>query len=177
VRHEFRVWVLAFITGGLMTGCALPPDNTRSESQQEASSKASSAEALSDAALCACDSPIATDHFDAALQQLGAGDYEAARESLTQHGASGLDQASQESNAGLDLIDAIIAQDLQPNSDETDLVSARGSALRLLLALIADLQNQIAEAQADNAQMKVELEKRDEALKRLRELTLGQPES
>jgi hypothetical protein len=47
---------------------------------------------------------------------------------------------------GLDLIDAIAAQNLEPNSDEADPVSARGSALRLLLALIVDLQNQIAEA-------------------------------
>jgi hypothetical protein len=177
VRHGFRVWFLAFLTAGLMTGCALSPENNQSESQQDGASKAPSADALSDTDLCACDSPIATDHFDAALQQLAVGDYEAARESLTQHGASGLDQASQESNVGLDLIDAIAAQNLEPNSDEADPVSARGSALRLLLALIVDLQNQIAEAEADNAQMRVELEKREEALKRLRELTLGQPES
>jgi hypothetical protein len=49
--------------------------------------------------------------------------------------------------------------------------------LRLLLALIADLQDQIAQAQADNAQLSVELDKREDALKRLRELTLGQPEA
>ena len=177
MRHGFRVWFLAFLTTGLMTGCALSPENSQSESQQDGASKTSSADALSDTDLCACDSPIAADHFDSALQQLAVGDYEAARESLILHGASGLDQASQESNVGLDLIDAIVAQNLEPNSDEADPVSARGSALRLLLALIADLQNQIAEAQADNAQMRIELDKREEALKRLRELTLGQPES
>jgi hypothetical protein len=44
------------------------------------------------------------------------------------------------------------------------------------LALITDLQDQIADAQAENALQAVELEKREDALKRLRELTLGQPE-
>ena len=177
VRRGFRVWVLGFLTAGFMTGCALAPEDNQSGSQQEPTAETSSSEALSDGALCACDSPTATDHFDAALEQLAVGDYEAARVSLTQHGASGLDQAAQESNVGLDLIDAIAAQNLEPNGAEADPISARGSALRLLLALIVDLQNQVARAQADNTQMKVELEKREEALKRLRELTLGQPES
>ena len=49
--------------------------------------------------------------------------------------------------------------------------------MRMLLALIDELQDEIAALQANNAELAVELEKREEALKRLRELTLGQPES
>ena len=47
----------------------------------------------------------------------------------------------------------------------------------LVLALIAGLQQQVAELSAENTALAVDLEKREEALKRLRELTLGQLEA
>ena len=83
---------------------------------------------------------------------------------------------AREASAGLDLIEAISAQNLEPDSAAASSEGARGSVLRLLLALIEGLQDQIADAQAENALQAVELEKREDALKRLRELTLGQPE-
>jgi len=47
----------------------------------------------------------------------------------------------------------------------------------LVLVLIAGLEQQIADLSAENAALSADLEKREEALKRLRELTLGQPEA
>ena len=177
VRRGLRVWILGFLTAGFLSGCAVSPESNQGTPQEEAAAKTPSAGAPSDDALCACDAVGAVDHFDAALQQLASGDYEAARASLAQHGTSGLDEAAQESIAGLDLINALAAQNPEPDGAEATPVSARGSVLRLLLALIADLQGQLANAQAENALIAVELEKREEALKRLRELTLGQPEA
>ena len=176
MRRGFRVWVLGFFAAGLLTGCVLSPESNQSEPHQDASSKEENAEAVPADAMCACDASALANHFDAALQKLAVGDYEAARTSLGQHAVSGLNQAEQEASAGLDLIEAISAQNLEPDSAAASSEGARGSVLRLLLALIADLQDQIADAQAENALQAVELEKREDALKRLRELTLGQPE-
>jgi len=47
----------------------------------------------------------------------------------------------------------------------------------LVLTLVDRLENNIATLGAENAQLAADLEKREEALKRLRELTLGQPEA
>ena len=47
----------------------------------------------------------------------------------------------------------------------------------LVLVMIAGLEQQISDLSAENAALAVDLEKREEALKRLRELTLGQPEA
>jgi hypothetical protein len=46
----------------------------------------------------------------------------------------------------------------------------------MVLSLIADLQGQVAELDDQNAALTADLAKQEEALKRLRELTLGQPE-
>ena len=59
----------------------------------------------------------------------------------------------------------------------SDEVTGRAMLIDLVLALIAGLQQQIAELSAENTTLAVDLEKREEALKRLRELTLGQPEA
>ena len=177
VRREFRVWLVGVVTVGLLSGCALSPQGTQEGTQQDDSLQEQSADAPSDNAVCGCDPPDAGIHFDAAMQMLAMGQFDAARTSMAQHADSGSDQAAQEASAGLDLIEAIAAQDIEPEATGGPPENARGSVLRLLLALIADLQDQIAQAQADNAQLSVELEKREDALKRLRELTLGQPEA
>jgi len=177
VRREFRVWLVGVVTAGFLTGCALSPQGDQERQQRDDLLKEQSADALSDDAACACDPPDASNHFDAAMQMLAMGEFDAARTSMAQHADSGGDQAAQEASAGLDLIEAIAAQDIEPEATGGPPENARGSVLRLLLALIADLQDQIAQAQADNAQLSVELDKREDALKRLRELTLGQPEA
>ena len=177
VRREFRVWLVGVVTVGLLSGCALSPQGTQEGTQQDDSLQEQSADAPSDNAVCGCDPPDAGIHFDAAMQMLAMSQFDAARTSMAQHAESGSDQAAQEASAGLDLIEAIAAQDIEPEATGGPPENARGSVLRLLLALIADLQDQIAQAQADNAQLSVELEKREDALKRLRELTLGQPEA
>ena len=53
----------------------------------------------------------------------------------------------------------------------------RAVLINLVLALIDRLEGNIASLGARNAELAADLEKREEALKRLRELTLGQPEA
>ena len=56
-------------------------------------------------------------------------------------------------------------------------VTDRSVLIDLVLVLIAGLEQQIADLSTENAALSADLEKREEALKRLRELTLGQPEA
>ena len=58
-----------------------------------------------------------------------------------------------------------------------DEVNDRAMLIDLVMVLIAKLEQKAAELSAENAALAVDLEKREEALKRLRELTLGQPEA
>lgn len=176
VGCDFRVRVFTMLLAGIMTGCALSPQDS-SDSSSPDTTPSDQVAATTSQTLCACERLGAADHFDAALHQLAAGDYEAARASLARHAASGAEQAKQEASAGLDLIEAIATQNLEPEAIEASPEGARASVLRMLLALVGDLQDQIADERAENEQLSAELDKREEALKRLRELTLGQPES
>ena len=177
VRRELRIWVLSVLIAGVMTGCALSPQGSQDPSSSGVAANDQSEVTPADETLCPCDLSGGADYFDAALQHLALGDYEAARASLARHAGSEADQASQEASAGLDLVEAIAAQNLEPDAVEASPEGARASVLRMLLALIDELEDEIAALQANNAELAVELEKREEALKRLRELTLGQPES
>ena len=56
-------------------------------------------------------------------------------------------------------------------------VSQRATLIELVLAVIDGLEAELAAMGAQNATLAADLEKREEALKRLRELTLGQPEA
>ena len=53
----------------------------------------------------------------------------------------------------------------------------RAALIQLVVTLVDRLESNIATLGAQNAELAADLEKREEALKRLRELTLGQPEA
>ena len=71
-------------------------------------------------------------------------------------------------------MERLVAAFGHPAADE---VTDRSVLIDLVLVLIAGLEQQIADLSAENAVLSADLEKREEALKRLRELTLGQPEA
>jgi len=56
-------------------------------------------------------------------------------------------------------------------------VDERAELMELALAAAASFERRIATVDALNRALSKDLEKREEALKRLRELTLGQPEA
>ncbi len=63
---------------------------------------------------------------------------------------------------------------LQKQSIDTSAANPQVLMMQEALATFSELQGEIGELQADKAQLMQELAKREEALKRLRELTLGQ---
>ena len=59
----------------------------------------------------------------------------------------------------------------------TDRLDERAEVMVLALAAVPALEGQLESLDAINAALTDDLEKRDEAIKRLRELTLGQQEA
>ncbi len=111
------------------------------------------------------------------LQALSQGDYAAAREHFEEHAASGGEQASKEAAAGQALVDTLSNYPVEGDPSSADKVTDRSVLIDLVLVLIAGLEQQVADLSTENAALSADLDKREEALKRLRELTLGQPEA
>ena len=111
------------------------------------------------------------------LQALSEGDYAAAGQHFEKHALSGGERSPREAAAGQALADTLSQYPIEEDSFTADEVTDRAMLIDLVLALITGLQQQVAELSAENAALAVDLEKREEALKRLRELTLGQPEA
>jgi len=111
------------------------------------------------------------------LQALSQGDYVAAGERFQEHALSGGEQAPKEAAVGQALIDTLSVYSIEGGSSTAGVASDRAVLIDLVLVLIAGLEQQIANLGAENAALSADLEKREEALKRLRELTLGQPEA
>ena len=127
--------------------------------------------------MCDCPAVVREDDFNLALQALVRGEFDTARMALAQHAADGDAQAHGEAEAGRELTDILSRYmgDVVPvdSMEGTD----RAVLINLVLTLIDRLEGNIATLGARNAELAADLEKREEALKRLRELTLGQPEA
>lgn len=111
------------------------------------------------------------------LQALSEVDYVAAGERFQEHALSGGEQAPEEAAVGQALTATLSEYSIEGDPSTMGVVSDRAVLIDLVLVLIAGLEQQIANLGAENAALSADLEKREEALKRLRELTLGQPEA
>ena len=161
-------FVLTILTGcGMQTGAQkAPPESGNPALAQPASELMS---------VCDCPELVREDQFNVALQALVRGEYEAARSALAEHAADGDTIALTEADAGRDLTDILSKYigDVAPvdSMEGTD----RIVLINLVLALIDRLETNISSLGGQNAELAADLEKREDALKRLRELTLGQP--
>ena len=175
VKHQRLVHLLFLSALLLLASCAgLPPDSASGSTEQSGSDQSSASER--DPGVCQCPGESPSDLFMLGLQALSQGDYVAAGERFEEHALSGGEQAPKEAAAGQALIDTLSEHSIERESAVGE-VSDRAVLIDLVLVLIAGLEQQIANLGAENAALSADLEKREEALKRLRELTLGQPEA
>ena len=130
-----------------------------------------------EASVCECPSDSPSDDFMLGLQALSEGDYAAAGQHFKNHALSGGERAPREAAAGQALADTLSKYPIGEDSFTAVEVTNRAMLIDLVLMLIAGLEQQISDLSAENAVLAVDLEKREEALKRLRELTLGQLEA
>ena len=176
VKHQRLVHFLFLSALLLLSGCSLLPSDAASGSGDQSGPDQSAASEL-EAGVCQCPSDSPSDDFMLGLQALSQSDYVAAGKHFEEHARSGGEQASTEAAAGQALVDTLSEYPIEGDSSTADEFTDRSVLIDLVLVLIAGLEQQIADLSAENAALSADLEKREEALKRLRELTLGQPEA
>ena len=175
VNHQRLVHLLFLSALLLLSGCSLQPSDSASGGDQSGSDESATGEP--EASVCECPSDSPSDDFMLGLQALSEGDYAAAGQHFEKHALSGGERAPREAAAGQALADTLSQYPIEEDSSTADEVTDRAMLIDVVLALIAGLQQQVAELSAENTALAVDLEKREEALKRLRELTLGQLEA
>jgi len=176
VRDCPRLSVIILLTALMgLCGCATPPD-ADGDVTGGPGNVLSPSESASDG-LCECPENPQVDDFNAALQALAQGDFEAAAAALSRHADLGGGRNRSEARAGRELADLLARYPADGGTIASLPGSDRAALIQLVLTLVDRLETKIATLGAQNAQLAADLEKREEALKRLRELTLGQREA
>lgn len=176
VKHLRLVHLFFFSALLLLSGCSMqPPDVASGSSDHSGSDQSVTSEV--EVSVCQCPSDSPSDDFMLGLQALSQGDYAAAGQHFEEHAHAGGEQAPREAAAGQALADTLYEYLIGEDSSTADEVTDRAMLIDLVLVLIAGLEQKVAELSLENAALAVDLEKREEALKRLRELTLGQREA
>lgn len=178
--RRFSTPRLAPITLALLlsTGCAMPaPDPKPQAAVDTRDIQLNLPEPAAVPAACDCEPAVAVEEndFDRGIRALVARDYTQARVYFGRHRDSGDTGASREADVGLAFValldesaDALPAT--APGADE------RAEMMSLAMALVESLEGRVDALNAVNAMLEENLAKREEALKRLRDLTLGQEE-
>ena len=176
VKHQRLVHFFFLSALLVLSGCSLQPSDAASGSGDQSGSDQRATSDL-EASVCQRPSDSLSDGFMLGLQALSQGDYAAAGQHFEEHALSGDEQAPREAAAGQALANTLFEYSIREDSSTADEVTDRAMLIDLVLVLIAGLEQKVAELSAENAVLAVDLEKREEALKRLRELTLGQLEA
>lgn len=153
-----------------LVGCASVPSDSNSTTSSAVPAEGGDAD-------CLCHAEGSTDELDLAVEALLNGDITRARALLVAYGE--IDQPAAESQAQvlMSLLDLLEAEGYSPAEHGYRGADNRVALARLMLSLVARLQAEADQLVAENEALKADLEKREEAIKRLRELTLGQPEA
>ena len=176
LKHQRLVHLLFLSALLVLSSCSLQPSDAASGSGDQSGSD-QSATSGAEASVCQCPGDSPSDDFMLGLKALSQGDYVAAGQHFEEHVLSGGESAPSEAAAGQALADILFEYPIGEDSFMADEVTDRAMLIDLVLVLIAELEQRVAELSAENAALAVDLEKREGALKRLRELTLGQPEA
>jgi len=128
---------------------------------------------------CDCETlAVATEnYFDRGMRALAARDYVQALHYFERHRDDGVETGRREAEAAIAFVTLITEVVGGDGAGQAGVVDERAELMELALAAAASFERRIATVDALNRALSKDLEKREEALKRLRDLTLGQPES
>lgn len=128
-------------------------------------------------AACECEALVerAENNFDRGVRALAARDYEQAKVHFQRHRASGGSEAQREADVGIAFV-TLMSDAAKGGDARAEGVDERAEVMILALAAVQTLEGRLDALNALNEALSKDLEKREEALKRLRDLTLGQQE-
>lgn len=178
--HRFFTLRFAPVTAVLLLGigCAAPVPNPEPQSVVDTRDiELNLPEPAVAPAECDCEPVVAgvENDFDRGIRALVARDYAQARVYFGRHRTSGDTGASREADVGLAFVALLdeSTDSLPPSAPGAD---ERAEMMSLAMALVESLEGRVDALNAVNAMLEENLAKREEALKRLRDLTLGQEE-
>lgn len=157
----------------ILSGCAATPSNSPSEDAQAvALNLPTPAQMLN----CDCEAQALVDenYFDRGVRALAARDYSAAAEYFQRHKTLETAQAAREADLGLAFVTLLSKSNDVDAMPAAEGVDERAEVMILALAAVRTLEGQLDALEALNQALTKDLEKREDALKRLRDLTLGQ---
>lgn len=161
----------------LIVGCA---SQTPTEEPVSAAGDTQSAQQTDGSTSCDCESGAEAvwSDFDRGIQALADREYGVARIHFEKHREGGSAQEVREADVGIAFATLMAEADSMTEQAEfADRLDERAEVMVLALAAVQALEGQLESLDAINAALTDDLEKRDEAIKRLRELTLGQQEA
>jgi hypothetical protein len=160
----------------LLGGCGLAPVTGAggAESEDASASQGDGEAAMS--GTCDCPSDVIFDTYDEGVRALAAGQYEAARAAFAAYAASGGEGVAAEASTATDLSHRLEQRQSVPVVIANDDQRSRVTITEMVLEVIVQLEAELNATSESNQTLSAELAKREDALKRLRELTLGQPE-
>ena len=177
VHHRLSIGTILFTVAVLLlSGCGLAPvaDSDSAELTQASASQGDGEAGVS--ATCNCPSDVVFDAYDEGVRALAAGQYEAARAAFSAYAASGGEQVAAEAKMATDFSHRLEQRQAAPLVITGDDQRSRVTITAMVLELIVQLEAELSMMSESNQTLSAELAKREDALKRLRELTLGQPE-
>ncbi len=173
-------WLPA-LTVALLVGCASQPEpEPRPVVEVLPPQPLSLPASTEQVAPCNCQEIAAqnVNDFDLGVRALAARDYRAAQVLFERHRRSGTQEAQREADVGIAFVtlmtSAQVAQDQAGSNGNA--VDERAAVMVLALAAVETLERRIDTLDALNEVLSKDLRKREDALKRLRDLTLGQQE-
>ena len=177
VHHRLPIGTILLTAAVLLLGgCGLAPmTGAGSVEPAEASASQGDGEAGMQRT-CDCPSDVVFDAYDEGVRALAAGQYEAARAAFAAYAASGGEGVAAEAMTATALSHRLEQRQSVPLVIQNDDQRSRVTIAEMVLELIVPLEAELNATRESNETLSAELAKREDALKRLRELTLGQPE-
>ena len=123
---------------------------------------------------CQCVVAPSENYFDRGVRALAARDYPQAKIYFDEHRVSGAEDAEREADIGLAFV-ALLSLEVSENHPAyaASGIDERAEMMALALAAVTVLEDRLKALTALNEALSTDLERREDALKRLRDLALG----
>ena len=159
----------------VFAGCAAPEPTTTAPEPEVAAVELNLPEP-EPVAPCDCEALLVAEenYFDRGVRALAARDYEQAAAYFERHRETGGTEAQREADVGIAFVTLMTEASISDGESGASGVDERAEVMILALAAVQTLEGRIEALDALNKAISEDLEKREEALKRLRDLTLGQ---
>ena len=163
----------------LLSACAGAPDQEHDSahvSDSQVTLNIPDPQSLSN---CDCEAlvDVNENYFDRGVRALAAREYDQAMDYFQRHRKEASEEAQREADVGIAFVTLMSEAVSSGGASDSSGVDERAEVMILALAAVQTLEGRIQALDTLNKGLSKDLEKREEALKRLRDLTLGQSES